>query len=92
MVVVGSGAVVSGRMDAGSGTVVVSSVVVVVTAAVLFFRCLMGRKLGATMLGSDSVHNDLLNRVQIINTSNLKIRPLEAEIFSNYVTSMTLQN
>ena len=53
-------------------------------------RCLMGRKLGATMLGSDSVHNDLLNRVQIINTSNLKIRPLEAEIFSNYVTSMTL--
>ena len=40
MVVVGSGAVVSGRMDAGSGTVVVSSVVVVVTAAVLFFLSL----------------------------------------------------
>ena len=43
------------------------------------------------MLGSDSVHNDLLNHVQIINTSKLKIRPAEAEIFSNYVTFMTLQ-
>ena len=40
----------------------------------------------------DIVTIDILNRVQIINTSNLKIRPLEAEIFSNYVTSMTLQN